>query len=504
MRKDLIAHLLTESGILAGAGLAIGLLLTFWGMHALRAAIPETINEYVVEPQTSWRLFAFAGVAAVVCVVLMGLLPAVRVSRVDLNDLIKSGAGTGSTRAARRQYGLLIAAEVGFALVLVCGASILVQAAVQMHQQAVSYDNSKLTVATMQVVERSWSIGTLAPEIVSRMRQLPDVEDANVSMLVPDTAGRITATDPGGKLHVIPAVPWSYRIVTPSWAHTAGFTIGHGRNFLEGEQGAVTIVDPQMARRLWPNTEAVGQMVKFGSPDSPGQWYKVIGVRNPVGIESQATLTSDPGNAVVLATASDNVGSGTKSWGSYQLTDDATWSMARSISVTVRARANPQRLPLAVRHAFAGDKRFTRVWAVKADAEQQRQQANQDFVGALFTLFAALALALAALGVYGIVTYSVAEIGVRLALGSGARGVLQAVMREGNVYVLGGLAMGLALVRWDASLLWHFLVYPEVDMYSVQLYAPAAVLLFGTAALAALIPALRATRIDPVESLRSE
>ena len=133
---------------------------------------------------------------------------------------------------------------------------------------------------------------------------------------------------------------------------------------------------------------------------------------------------------------------------------------------------------------------------------------NQNFIGLLFTLFAVLALGLAALGVYGIVSHSVAErrreIGVRLALGSSARDILRVMLREGNVFVLAGTAFGLLMIRQLAPLVRQFLRYAEIDVYSVELYLPAAMFLFAVAVVAALIPARRATKIDPVEALRSE
>jgi len=500
-RRDIVIHLMLESALLAAAGVALGLMLTFWGMHLLRASIPESMGYYIVAPQTSWRLFAFAAVAGVVCMMLVGLFPAIRVSRVDLNDLIKSGAGTGSTRRARRQYGLLIAAEIGFALVLVCGAALLVRAARQLEADGKAWDQSMLTEVRLRVTQKpgvTRPVADLAADLVSRMRAETDVAEATVITTRADTDGVVTVTDPGGALRTLAAPRWGPTIVSPSYFRTMGFGIAHGRDFREGEDGGGVIVDPQFARLLWPGADAVGRMVKFGAAHTPGRWFTVVGVRKPVGIESANLPAPGIGTAYTLALPEDR-------------TTGAKANDGRpEIELVVRASRNAHRTPMVVSAALNGDARVSPTFIGTFDewsgAEAKRN--NQNFVGFLFALFAVIALALAALGVYGIVSHSVAErrreIGVRIALGSTARQILYIVLREGNVFVLAGTAIGLWLIRDTAWLLREFLQYAEGDIYSVELYAPAAIFLFLVAVISAFIPAHRATKIDPVEALRCE
>jgi len=492
-----------ESGILAAAGLVLGLVLTFWGMHLMRISIPDTIGEYIVEPQTSWRLFAFAGGATVVSILLIGLVPAIRVSRIDLNELIKRGAGTGSTRIARRPYGYLIAAEIGFALVVLCAAALLVRAAYRYESRLDAMTQPMLTNAGAQIRlkpgERR-SLADVGAELVTRLRGLPDVAD--VAMVtagsVPDK--QVTATDPGGKIHVVPAPMWRHTIVSPSFLKTMHFEIAHGRDFLEGETGPVAIVDPRTALRLWPGTSAIGQMIKLGAPNTPGRWYTVVGVRKPFGIESTelGSSSSELGSVFVLPTEDD------------VLVGSADSTKRPGIGFLVRASRNAHRTPIVVRRALEADPRLSseRASSFNEGSFGSAKRANQRFAGVLFTVFAALSLGLAAIGIYGIVAHSVAErrreIGVRLALGSSARNILYVVLREGNVFALAGTAIGLWLIREGAPLLSSFLAFPEIDIYSVELYAPAALFFFGVAAVAALLPAWRATRIDPVEAIRCE
>jgi putative ABC transport system permease protein len=502
-RRDLVMHLMLESALLAAAGVALGLVLTFWGMHLLRASIPESMGYYIVEPQTSWRLFVFAAVAGVACTLLCGLFPALRVSRVDLNDLIKSGAGTGSTRRARRQYGLLIAAEIGFALVLVCGAALLVRAARQLQTEGKAWDQSMLTevwLRTKLAPGVSRPVADLAADLVSRMRAATDVADAAVITSRPDTDRVVTVTDPGGALRTVPAAKWGPTIVSPSYFRTMGFEIAHGRDFREGEVGASgsVVIDPQFARTFWPGADAIGRMVKFGAANTPGRWFTVVGIRKPVGLESVDAPGPGIGQAYALALSDD------------QLTGRKSAENNPQIELVVRASRNAQRTPMAVSAALNGDVRVSPLFIGTFDeySGAAARRSNQNFVGFLFALFAVIALALAALGVYGIVSHSVAErrreIGVRIALGSSAREILHVVLREGNVFVLAGTAIGLWLIRDTARLLSQFLQYAEGDIYSVELYLPAALFLFFVAVIAAFIPAHRATKIDPVEALRCE
>jgi putative ABC transport system permease protein len=506
-RRDLITHLLLESALLALAGLVLGLILTLWGMAAIRASIPPNIGEFFVEPQTSWRLFVVAAVSTVVCILIVGLVPAIRVSRVNLNELIKAGAGTGSTRSARRQYGILIVAEIGFALVVLCAAALLVRATIRLDLQAAAFDQSHLTSASTQVrlaPGQTMALADATAPLVSRLRALPDVGDVAVSYTIRDDDKILTATNPSGAMHTVAAPLWSYSVVTPSFFRTMGFEVSHGRDFKEGETGAVAIVDARTARIMWPNTEAVGHMIKFGAPGMPGRWYTVIGVRKPIGIESieSATLGETmPGAVYVLAVPEDRL---------LGKPVNSPWTLPR-VNVVVRSTRNPHRAPIALRNALVNDTRFRVVFAGTFDERDgsATQRQNQRFVGAIFTFFAALAFVLAALGVYGIVSHSVAErrreIGVRIALGSSARDILYVVLREGNVFVLAGIAIGLFLIHRYAWMLTQFAgSFPEIDLHAIELFLPAAAFFFVAALISALVPALRATRIDPVESLRCE
>jgi hypothetical protein len=383
----------------------------------------------------------------------------------------------------------------------VCGAALLVRAARQLEAESKMWDQSMLTEVRLRVNAQpgvSRPIADLAADLVSRMRALADVADATVISGQADTDRVVTVTDPGNALRVVAAPKWGRTIVSPSYFRTNGFEIAHGRDFREGEEGGAVIVDPQFARTMWPAADAVGRMVKFGAPGTPGRWFTVVGVRKPVGLESLESSAPGIGTAYSLALPED------------RLTGSTTPATGPEIELVVRASRNAQRTPIVASAALYGDIRVSPTYIGTFDewSGAAARRENQNFVGTLFSLFAVLALALAALGVYGIVSHSVAErrreIGVRIALGSSAREILYVVLREGNVFLLAGTALGLWLIREGAWLVREFLRFAEGDIYSVELYVPAAVFLFAVALVAALIPAYRATKIDPVEALRCE
>jgi ABC-type antimicrobial peptide transport system permease subunit len=174
--------------------------------------------------------------------------------------------------------------------------------------------------------------------------------------------------------------------------------------------------------------------------------------------------------------------------------------------LVVRSKSDHERMPITLRRYLNRDGNIRLLVSSKLDGPLWEERAGHDFVAGVFSLFATLAIALAALGIYGLVAHSVAErkreMGVRIALGASSRDVLHAILREGNVLALTGVAVGLLLTKYSAEWLRAFSI--EDDQYNALLFAGVGAVLFTVALLAALIPALRATRIDPVESLRSE
>jgi putative ABC transport system permease protein len=506
-RGDIIGQLVLESALLAGAGLVLGLVMTFWSMSLLASRIPPRVAMYITAPQTSWRVFAFAMVASVVCVMLVGLLPALRVSHVDPNELLKSGAGTGANKKNRRQYGIMVVAEIGLSLVLLSGAAILVRSAIRLESVKLALDIKPLSLAWLRWTTPRDAVARYADissEFVSRVRGLPDVDDAAVVFLRGASAATAYGTD---------GVPRSigangYKIVSPSYVRTMHLQILKGRSFLDGySPEAEVIVDQKSANALWPGVDPIGKQIKLGSVNSREPWVRVVGLaanlEDPAQlITSRASgMRSAPLGAVYyLPTANDSL--------IITIPKGAppTWTRGFVFQIVTRSKSDHERMPITLRH-YLREMGPTRLVSVdRMDAEVWIERASHDFVAAMFSAFATLAIGLAALGIYGVVSHSVAErkreIGVRIALGATARDVLHAVLREGNAMALSGVALGLLLTKYSVGWLQAFSL--EDDIYDAPLFAMMAAVLFTVAVLSALAPALRATRIDPVESLRSE
>jgi putative ABC transport system permease protein len=501
-RVDIISQLMLESAMLAIGGLVAGLLLTFWGMHLLRSRIPPIVADYSVDPQPSWRVLIFAAIACLFCVMIIGLIPALRVSRVDPNELLKSGAGTGATGQHRRQYGIMVAGEIALALALLSGAALVVQAALSFKAPALAYDPTPLSDASMLLqVKRdtTLSYASVMHQIVSHARALPDVADASVSTWRRAAGDMVTANDPSSGPRGFDAPMYSTQVVSPSYFRTLHLPILAGRDFLEGFPAQPeVIVDKSTARLLWGNANPIGAQIKLGSPSSIIPWVRVVGVVANARLESPrdrsapgGALSQRLGDIYYLPSVSDTLG----------VHEYAAFSL------TARAKADPKRMPVTLLSRLKVPPFQVRVaWLSATRASFVPMRGRHNFVAAMYAIFAVLALGLASIGVYGIIVHSVAErrreLGVRIALGANAGQVLQAVLREGNVVALAGVALGLLITKYTMTWLHAFIL--EDAEYDAPWFAAMAAVLFIVVVLAALLPALRATRIDPVESLRNE
>jgi putative ABC transport system permease protein len=503
-RRDIIVQLLLESALLAAAGLVGGVLLTFWGVHILQSTIPTAIADFVIEPQISWRVFAVATITGVVSVLLVGLFPAVRVSRVDPNELLKSGAGTGANKRNRRQYGVLVAAEIAFSLALLSAAALVVRTAVQLRLVNMGYDTRPLATATLVLRgqgDTALNAASYENEILAPIRASSEVAAAAATFSRMAVGHAVTVNERGGTPHEYDTPLLGYSVTTADYFRTLHLPVIKGRNFPDGlaSVGEV-IVDQHTASRMWPGVDPIGEEIKLGEYKSNAPWLRVVGVvpdindYNQLAMYNRSVMPSKLGMIYVSLTASDSLGASEKK--------------GSMVNLMVRAKNDPERMTVALRHLLphGGLVRFTWSSRLEDNLGITRQRARHDFVASIFLTFALMALALAALGIYGIVAHSVAErkreLGVRIALGASARNVLHAVLREGNVMALAGVAFGLLMTKYTAGWLHAFIF--EDDEYNAPVFAAMAAILFVVALLSALWPALRATRIDPVESLRSE
>jgi putative ABC transport system permease protein len=501
-RGRIVRHLLTESVLLAAAGLGLGLLFTYLGGRLLAASIPPSMGNYVMQPHMSWRVLVFALLATVICLVLIGLAPAVYVSRADPNELLKTGAGTGATKRNRRRYGLLVGVEIAFALALSSAAALSVRQALAANRTTVGYDPSHMVQGYIASTARARVVmlySDVLQSLANRVKAVHGVIEATASTSHGVKDKTVTISDAAGTREFVTG-PYAVTLVTPSYLRTYGFQIARGRDFMEGERDAgAVIVDEHTAQILWPNAEAIGQQIKFGNRKSDLPYVKVVGV-----LSENKSFASDSTRDVLMGH--------THSLGRVLYLPGPADSMPMAsifrVGFTARGAQEPQALAVALRQSFQlrGDV-FARSIAPMEDVlGLTRSRQSADFISSLFSLFGALGIALAAFGVYGVVAHSVAErrreLGVRIALGATARDILHAVLRESVVVALGGVAVGLILTKYAKTYLTPLAL--EDDLYNAPLFAGVALVLLAAAFVAAMIPAMRATRVDPTESLRND
>lgn len=502
-RGALVRQLVMETGWLALGGLVLGGVLTFWGMRIVETSVPETLAEYVTRPQMSWRVLLFAVLTTVFSLGLVGFLPAIRLSRVDVGTLLKSGAGTGQSRRARRQYAGLVIVEVALALSVVAGAMLLTRAALTLHVDLPeSYERLASAYVPIQPLpgdvrsRRDWS-----NYVVQHMLRDSGVVDAATVTYGYATRRAVSVDDPGGAPRVFPTpMGWGYQVVSPGILRTLQLQIIEGRDFSPGEFAEPqVIVDRATARHLWPGTSPIGQLIKLDSPRVDAPWMRVVGVADALFRRSE--MMDERRQRAIPPSLR----------GVYVLNahDTAVATKRVMFQLVVRGRGDVRRLPVIMRRALAtipgALPTYPQTFADQLGFRVQRER--HDFIASLFIVFAICSIALAGLGVYSIVSHSVAqrtrEFGVRVAVGASASEIRSLVLREGNVLALSGIAIGLLITAWSAGLLRAFL-FSDYDRYDSPLFALTALLLFVVAWTASYIPARRATRIDPVEALRND
>jgi putative ABC transport system permease protein len=514
-RRDLINLILAETGWLAFAGIALGLILTAWGMQIVTSSMPPQVSRYFVEPQASWRLVVVAAAAGVLSLIIVGVLPAIKLSRVDVNEVLKRGAGTGATKRSRVQYGLLVVMQVAFALPLLVGAALLTRAAISLYAVDINPIADRLTIGSANIRTAGPTdrrrLADISGVLLSRLRSIEGVEEAATEWPRSPAHDFLTVYDGAGQPREIATGRYSYSIVSAGFLRALGMPIISGRPFTEGEfKEPLAIVDQHTADYLWPGKDPVGQMLNLGSMSKRDvNWVKVVGVAafvNKWGGFTRANLDDlkAPGlGAIYVLDAAD-----TARVLAYAA-DPRRRGLRTSISIAVRGRTPDPRMPLLVRNALAdasaGVTAEAANWGLTSGLQVTR--VRQNFMANLFNSFALLALVLASLGVYAIVSHSVSqrtrEIGVRVALGATAQDIRRSVLFEGNVLALAGIAIGLMIIAPVAGLLRAFL-QDDAARYDSWIYGLMALLMFGATLLASWFPARRAMRINPVEALRND
>ena len=507
-RRQLAAMLMWENCILAAAGLVVGLILALWAADALRAFIPPQVAEYIVAPRTNWRMVPAAVGAAVIALLVAGLLPAWRISRVDPNRLLSHRAGTGSHRKHRRIYAGLIAVQIALGLPLLSGAGLMARSAWRLESTSyvihhyVGFDPGPIVVANARmsaVTVGTVRLDSVANSIESRLRTVRGVSDVAVRFSIAPAGKAVTAEGNDRLYREVPAAMWSPDVVSASYFRTLGRFLTRGREPSDGGLEGQVVVDEPTTWFLWPSGDPIGRRIKFGDFRSSEPWARVVGVVGDA--RDTATMRiADPALGYHLGTA----------YRTFTPSDLAPHSKdGYSLLVYVRTRGSTSQTAVDVRHALWATPGILSSRVESADDHYglSLHRSSERFVASIFSLFAVLGVGLAMMGVFGIVAYSVnerrREFAVRISLGATTRDVLRDVLREGLLLVLIGTAAGLLLTRRSTPWLAMFMTGMN-DLYDAPFFAALALALASAVFVAALVPAMRATRADPIAALRSE
>jgi putative ABC transport system permease protein len=494
-RGRIARQLLTESVLLSLTGGLAGLLFAGWGVRVLRSLAPENLPR-ISEAGIDGRVLVFTLVVSVATAIVFGLAPALGASRPNLNEALKEG-GRGGLSGVKglRTRNALIVSEIALALVLLLGAGLTLKGFWRLQEVDPGFNpDGVLTMRLMLPVEAySQPAQRVAfyQQTLEKIKAFPGVQFASAASALPMTLDGMSGTVSAENSAVGPddlPVETEMRWVTPEHFQALGIELLSGRGLMETDiAGAerAAVIDESFARRFFPNETPLGRRIKLGRLDSRNPWLTVVGVVRQV--RNQRLDATSRVQAYFPF---------------YQDPVSPFMSLAvRTGSADALSLAGP------VRSAIQQLDRNQPVYNVKTLRQLTVESvAPRRLATLLMGVFAAVALALAAVGIYGVMSYSVtqrtSEWGVRLALGAQGSDLLKLVIRQGFVLAAAGVVIGSA-ISWGLTRLMTSILY-EVSATDWRTFLGIAVLLSSVALIACWIPARRATKVDPLIALRSE
>jgi len=493
-RLRLIRQLLTESLLIGALGGLFGLALAWVGVKALVALSPENLPR-LQEINVDGRVLLFTLTLSVLTGLIFGLAPALQASKPDLQQTLKEG-GAAATRGRHWMRNLLVVGEVAIAMTLLVGAGLMLNSFLRLQRVNPVVNAGKLLSVEINLSETRYpkpaQAATFFQELIRRVESLPGVERVSLSTIQPLSG--VAENNPfcieGRPLDFNNAPVAGWQHVTPNHFRTLGVPIIAGRDFTErdndkssGAGGGAAIINETMARRYFPNEDPIGKRLTLGLPRPDNPWLTIVGVVKDIphrGLESKA---------------------------------EPDWYLSylgqplRSGYLIVRASGDPASLAAAIRGQISAIDKDQPVTAIQTISEViASTTAPRRFNTLLLAIFAAVALTLAAVGIYSVISYSVTqrtqEIGVRVALGARAGDVIRLILKQGLTLTLIGIAAGvfgaIAAARVISGLLYGVTATDPATFVAIAL------LLTGVALLACYLPARRAARVEPIIALRRD
>jgi putative ABC transport system permease protein len=494
-RGRLIRQFLTESSVLAiGGGLA-GVALAYAAAPALVQLAGASLPALgPIEPDQ--RLLLFVCAVVVLSGILFGLGPAVQTMRFDLRAVLNEGArGSTGARGQKRLRGLLAVSEIGFAIVLLTGAGLLLRSFERLQSVEPGFRPEKLLVADLPLSQRAWPQAATRmaffDRVTDRARSLPGVTAAGAAAVLPVSGGgsrlyfNIEGRPPkSGHDYIL----FGYRPVSPHYLETLRVPLLRGRFLTDSDTEQApfaAVINQSLARSYFPNQDPIGKHIQAGALPEPSEpWFQIVGI---VGDMKQNLATDSAAEVYVPYRQADRI------------------IPIFALSMVLRTAQDPRTEAAALRravHELDSNQPLVKVRTMEENIATS--VAEPRFRTTLLAIFAGCALLLAIIGLYGVMSYSVSqqapEIGIRLTLGAQRSDILRMVLAQGlrlaAAGVIAGVAAALALTRLLANFLF------AVGTADPVTYAVVAALLIGVALLACYIPARRAMQVDPMVSLR--
>jgi putative ABC transport system permease protein len=493
-RASLVRQLLTESILLALGGGVFGLLLARWSVSSLVALNPNLprASEIGIDP----GVMMFTLLVSILTGLVFGLAPALQTSRTNLQDTLKDGTRSGAADLAGRNVRRgLVVAEVALSLTLLVGAGLLIQSVMRLEGVSPGFDARNVLVFNLALPGVKYPTDTaselFSEQLMPRLNALPGVRAAGTTSVIPFGGSWSTSSFSIEGLIVPPGQngPWGdSRVVTPRFFDAMRIPLKRGRAFTDQDRSGappVTIIDEQFVKKYFANTDPIGKRITFGARrgSNDSTWITIVGV---VGHAAHEGLDAEPRIQYYFPHA--QVG-------------------GQQMVVALRTDGNPTALLPAARdavHSIDRNLPLSNVTTMERLVDNSVGQRKLSMI--LLGLFSLIALLLASIGIYGVMSYSVAqrtrELGIRMALGAARGRVLGLVVSQGMALAIAGVVIGLVAAFGLTRLLTTQLF--GVSATDPMTFAMVAALLVGVALLATLLPAMRATRVDPVVALREE
>ncbi|HET7216829.1 MAG TPA: ABC transporter permease [Vicinamibacterales bacterium] len=493
----IVRQLLTESFVLTGASTVAGLALAYAGVRFVAWWNPQGIPR-VAAAALDLRVLGFTAAVALLTSVLFGLAPALRARRVDLTDSLKDGGQSSSSSGARQRFrSALVVVEMALAVVLLVGAGLMLRSIWALQRVPIGFDPAGVLTMRVALPAASYAspeqVVVFYQKLMDRVRALPGVRAAGAVRALPLGS---TMGDFGLRVEGYVPPPGTnakgdWQIVTDGYLEAMGERVVTGRSFSAADTSdtqLVALVNEELVRRYLAGRDPIGARLRIGGGDNR-PWITVVGV------------VADVKHNDIRGAVKEKFYIPHTQW------HKSIGNPIRAMSLVIKASTDPRGLTSAVRQEIRALDPSIPVADVRTMSDVVgATMSSPRFTGLLLAAFAAIALVLSAIGIYGVLSYLVSrrtrEIGIRVAIGAGRRDVLRLVLGRGLVLAFAGVVVGLA----GAALVSRFMqaLLHDVSPLDPLTFAVVAGLLSVVALLASLVPAWRATRVDPVVALKAE